>query len=201
MKYMLDVGAHFGEDSIEKTRADANLKCFAFEPTPELVERLSRDTESFKDRYQIADCAIADFDGESEFHLVVNDTGSASLNEFSDHLRQTWPDRHDFVVRKTIKVKVYRLDSWFKEFAPEVSEIEYLHIDAQGSDLAVLKGLGEMIKMVKAGVVEVPESEDVKLYKVQHSKEETLEFLKAAGFNIKEMRPQQNEINIFFERP
>lgn len=201
MKYMIDVGAHFGEDSIERTRNNENLKCLAFEPTPELVERLTRDTESFKDRYQVVGCAIADFDGEADFHLVVNDTGSASLNEFSDNLHHTWPGRTDFVVRKTIKVKVYRLETWLKEFAPEITEIEYLHVDAQGSDLAVLKGMGDMINIVRAGVVEVPENADVKLYKVQHSKDETLEFLQKSGFIIREMRPQQNEVNIFFERP
>ena len=82
----------------------------------------------------------------------------------------------------------------------DIEEIEHLHIDAQGADLAVLKGLGEKISIVKSGVIEVPQSEEVKLYKLQHSKEEAMEFLKANGFEITSIKPQQNEDNIFFER-
>ena len=56
------------------------------------------------------------------------------------------------------------------------------------------------ISIVKSGVIEVPQSEEVKLYKLQHSKEEAMEFLKANGFEITSIKPQQNEDNIFFER-
>jgi len=202
MRYLFDVGAHYGEDSLDATRDNSDVICYAFEPTKELVNRLN-DTAAragFANRYNVIPCAIADFDGEADFHLVKDDTGSSSLNEFADNLDKTWPDRTDFVVRDTVNVNVYRLDTWIKANAPEITEIDYLHIDAQGSDLAVLKGLGDMLRIVKRGVVEVPQSEDVKLYKTQHSKDETILFLQANGFKIAEIRPQQNEDNIFFER-
>ena len=197
---MFDVGAHFGEDSLDPTRNNQDIICYAFEPTAELVDRLVGASANFADRYKVIQCAIADFDGEADFHLVKEDTGSSSLNEFADNLSETWPDRTDFVVRDTVKVNVYRLDTWLKANAPHITEIEYLHIDAQGSDLAVLKGLGDMIGIVKAGVVEVPQSEAVKLYKTQHSKEETIDFLTNNGFKIVTIKSQQNEDNIYFER-
>lgn len=200
MKYLFDVGAHWGQDSLQLVREDNDLICMAFEPTPELAERLRRESKDFPDRYRVFPIAISDYDGESDFHLVVGDTGSASLNEFADNISETWAGRKDFVVRDSIKVNVYRLDTWLKTYAPEITEIEHLHIDAQGSDLAVLKGLGEMIRIVKSGVVEVPQSTDVKLYKTQHSKEETIHFLTHNGFKITKITHQQNEDNLFFER-
>jgi FkbM family methyltransferase len=200
MKYLFDVGAHWGQDSLEQVRNNPEFTCFAFEPTPELVNRLRNESSEFSERYKVYQQAISDFDGEAVFNLVVGDTGSSSLNEFSDDIATTWQGRTDFVVRDKIKVDVYRLDTWLNSFAPEVTEIEHLHIDAQGSDLAVLKGLGEKLRIVKSGVVEVPQSENVKLYKTQHTKEETIAFLVGNGFKITNVTHQHNEDNIFFER-
>ena len=200
MKYLFDVGAHWGQDSLHIARDHPDVTVYAFEPTPELAQRLRDHSRDFSSRYIVVENAISDFDGESEFHLVVGDTGSASLNTFSDGLDKSWPGRTDFVVRKTIKVPVYRLDTWLEKFAPHVTQIDHLHIDAQGSDLAVLKGLGDKIAIVQSGVVEVPQHPDLRLYKGQHTKEEALDFLEKNGFKIKQITSQVNEDNIFFER-
>ncbi len=199
---LFDVGAHHGQDSLDRTQNDPNVICYAFEPTPELAENLRKAAESrnIKDRYRVFETAISDFDGEADFHMVNDDTGSASLNEFSDGLDKTWPGRTDFIVRASKKVNVYRLDTWLSIYAPEITEIDHLHIDAQGSDLAVLKGLGEKLKMVKTGVVEVPQTPEVRLYKGQHTKEDALSFLEQNNFKITEVKSQVNEDNLYFER-
>ena len=199
---LFDVGAHHGQDSLDRTQNDPSVVCYAFEPTPELAENLRKAAESrnIKDRYRVFETAISDFDGEADFHMVNDDTGSASLNEFSDGLDKTWPGRTDFVVRASKKVNVYRLDTWLPIYAPEITEIDHLHIDAQGSDLAVLRGLGEKLKMVKSGVVEVPQSAEVRLYKGQHTKEEAISFLEENNFKITEVKSQVNEDNLYFER-
>ena len=155
MKYIFDVGAHWGQDSLERVRNDKDLICYAFEPTPALAQKLREDSSSISERYRVFQQALSDFDGKADFHLVHGDTGSSSLNEFADNLSETWPGRTDFVVSQTITVDVYRLDTWLKINSPDIEEIEHLHIDAQGDDLAVLKGLGEKISIVKSGVIEV----------------------------------------------
>lgn len=200
MKYILDVGAHWGQDSLHIAKEQEDIMVIAFEPTPELAEKLREHSKEFVERYFVCEDAISDFNGEADFHMVEGDTGSASLNEFSEGLDKTWPNRDDFVVRGSKKVNVYRLDTWLDRFAPHITEIEHLHIDAQGSDLAVLKGLGEKISMVRSGVVEVPQSPELSLYKGQHTKEETVQFLEQNGFNITKVVSQVNEDNIYFER-
>jgi hypothetical protein len=97
-------------------------------------------------------------------------------------------------------VTVYRLDTWLTIFAPEITQIDHLHIDAQGSDLAVLKGLGEKISMVQSGVVEVPQEDKLRLYKGQHTKQEALDFLEQNGFVIDKVTSQVNEENLYFVR-
>lgn len=200
MKYILDVGAHWGQDSLHIACNDENVTVIAFEPTPELAQRLREQSKDFSDRYRVYEHAISDFDGEADFHMVQDDTGSASLNEFSDNLDKSWPGRTDFVVRASKKVNVYRLDTWLPLYAPEITEIEHLHIDAQGSDLAVLVGLGEKISMVRSGVVEVPQAPELRLYKGQHTKEDAVQFLVRNNYEITKVTSQVNEDNIYFER-
>jgi FkbM family methyltransferase len=199
---LFDVGAHHGQDSLNVTHRNSDVICYAFEPTPELARllRIAAEARGMKDRYHVFEYAISDFDGEADFHMVKNDTGSASLNDFADNLKETWPDRNDFVVRGSKKVNVYRLDTWLKTFAPEITQIDHLHIDAQGSDLAVLKGLGEKLTIVHSGVVEVPQEDNLRLYKGQHTKREAFDFLEQNGFVIDKVTSQVNEENLYFVR-
>jgi FkbM family methyltransferase len=199
---LFDVGAHHGQDSLNITQENPDAICYAFEPTPELARllRIAAEARNMKDRYHVYEQAISDFDGEADFHMVKDDTGSASLNEFADNLEEKWPGRNDFVVRGSKKVNVYRLNTWLSIFAPEITQIDHLHIDAQGSDLAVLKGLGEKLSIVQSGVVEVPQEDALRLYKGQHTKQEAIDFLDQNGFVIDKVTSQVNEDNLYFVR-
>lgn len=75
-----------------------------------------------------------------------------------------------------------------------------MHVDVQGHDLVALASLEEYICIVQSGVVEVPSSENVKLYKNQHSKLEMMAFLDQSQFTIRKIELQQNEENIYFYR-
>jgi FkbM family methyltransferase len=199
---LFDVGAHHGQDSLNITQHNPDVICYAFEPTPELARllRIAAEARNMKERYHVFEHAISDFDGEADFHMVEGDTGSASLNEFADNLEETWPGRNDFKVRGSKKVNVYRLDTWLQIFASDVTQIDHLHIDAQGCDLAVLRGLGDKLSMVQSGVVEVPQEDKLRLYKGQHTKQEALDFLEQNGFVIDKITSQENEDNLYFVR-
>jgi FkbM family methyltransferase len=199
---LFDVGTHHGQNSLNITHRNPDVICYAFEPTPELARllRIAAEARNIKERYHVYEHAISDFDGEADFHMVQGDTGSASLNEFSDNLSEIWPGRTDFFVRGSKKVNVYRLDTWLTIFAPEITCIDHLHIDAQGSDLAVLKGLGEKISMVQSGIIEVPQEDKLRLYKGQHTKQEALDFLEQNEFVIDKVTSQVNEENLYFVR-
>jgi maleate cis-trans isomerase len=54
--------------------------------------------------------------------------------------------------------------------------------------------------MVQSGVVEVPQSEKVSLYKGQHTKQEAIDFLEQNGFVIDKVTSQVNEDNLYFVR-
>ena len=194
---ILDVGANDGRTFVEDARAGCSV--YLFEPTPVLISQIKGWIGEFPSM-TLVEAAVSETDGEATFNIAGQyDWGCSSLLQFSDGLEETWPGRTDLVVTDRINVKTMRLDT-FLNMHPEITSIDWLHIDAQGSDLAVLRSLGDKLSIVKGGFVEVPQSRDVMLYKDQHTKEEMLKFLHAGGFEVIEVWSQMNEDNLKFRR-
>jgi FkbM family methyltransferase len=203
MNIMFDVGANWGTDSLDFIRNNNDWVCFAFEPTPQLFSHLVNVSASFKDRYFVYPYAISDFVGKANFNVAgQSDWGCSSLLEFSDNLDKTWPGRTDFVVTENIEVDVISLKYFIENIVPniKIEKIDRFHCDTQGNDLKVLKGMAEYVSIIQHGVIEVPQSTEVMLYKNQHSFEEAVEFLQNNGFKISNINSQQNELNLCFDR-
>lgn len=63
-----------------------------------------------------------------------------------------------------------------------------------------MRSLGDKIEIVEEGVVEVPHSTEVALYKKQHTREEMISFLNSHGFEIIAVSSQMNEDNLRFRK-
>jgi FkbM family methyltransferase len=149
--------------------------------------------------YTLVGAAVSDYNGRAIFNVSgKGDWGCSSLLPFSENVKTAWVGRTDMVVTETIEVDVIRLDTFIRE--NNISHIDYLHIDAQGSDLKVLQGMGEYIKIVKQGVLEAAAKPDV-LYLGQNSANASVDFLHDNGFEITKVEyndPGANEVNIYF---
>ena len=200
-KTYFDIGANEGIYSIPHAKNEHNTFVVAFEPIPKLVNHM-RELSSHLNNILIVDSAVADFNGTSKFNISppsqYGDYSCSSLLEFSNKSQTDWPGRTDFKKIDEIEVSVIRLDSMIIEY--KVSKIDYLKIDTQGSDLKVLKGLGEFISIVKAGTMEAAAKESI-LYNGQNTQEESIQFLESNGFEITKIESNDvhgNEVNIDF---
>lgn len=207
MKYILfDVGANWGVDSLSKTLFSPNIETWAFEPTPELIGYLTHHSRDCSDRYHVVPIALSDFDGISQFNIADNpgsDWGCSSLNSFSDNLTHTWPGRTDLKFNRFITVNVSRFDTWYNTNNINIDKIDFFHCDTQGSDLKVLKGMGDYIQLIQQGMVECARDESVKLYKENHTLEEMKDFLNENGFEVFATTPNDgflNEFNVEFRK-
>ena len=196
---IFDVGANDGSTFSHLPRWLPWAQFYAFEPTPELVASLGERMARYRN-YHLVPKAVSDMRGHLRFNVAgVGDWGCSSLLEFSEGLDRTWPGREDFKVTRQIEVEAIRLDDFVRR--NRIDRIDFLHVDTQGTDLNVLRSLGDEIHRVRGGVIEVPQSREVMLYRNQHTREQALEFFRAHGFQVWKTVSQTNEDNLYFRRP
>jgi FkbM family methyltransferase len=188
MKYFFDIGANNGDQWFDILNQDQdNNFVYMFEPTPQLCEVIKTKYKNLKN-WILIEKAVSDFNGKTTFNIAGSaDWGCSSLFEFSEDLAQTWPDKSrlepngDFHFTDTIEVDVITLNSFLKD-NPQIDKIDYLHVDAQGSDLNILKGSSDHLNKIQKGSIEA--SGIAKLYKGSVTKNECIEWLKLNGFKI-----------------
>ena len=185
-----DIGANTASDSLHIAN-DPKAAVYGFEPTPYLIDIIKEKIKNVPN-YILVEKAVSDFDGVAKFNIsgdvLTKDVsnpekhgwwGCSSLLSLSDSALTSWYGRTDMMVIETIEVEVIRLDTFMS--ANNISRIDYIHIDAQGSDLNVLRGLGKYITTVAGGVVEAANKPDI-LYRNQNHKDDTIRFLEYNGF-------------------
>lgn len=197
---VFDVGANNGSSSVPLAQKNPDILVFAFEPTPEMINTIKGKIEGMEN-YIIIPKAVSNYNGVAQFNVAGNwDWGCSSLLEFSENSKTQWPGRTDFNVTYKMDVEVIRLDTFMEE--NNISQIDFLHIDTQGSDLNVLKGLGKYITNVVQGTMEAGTSDDI-LYNGQNKLNESVKFLLANNFQITDVNSNDvfvHEVNIHFKK-
>lgn len=196
---IVEIGANDGRTFLPLAHVRPEFRFFAFEPTPELCARIRTASRGLSN-YELIQAAVGEEAGQATFNVsALGDWGCSSLLDFADGVQVKWEDRDDLQVTHRITVDVVRLDDFLRK--RNIPVVDFLHIDAQGMDLNILRSLGAELPRIRAGVIEVPLSEAVALYRGQHSRREAKDFLRANGFEITATVAQQNEENLFFARP
>ena len=199
-KVVFDVGANNGSSSVPLAIANPNYLVFAFEPTPEMIDVILSKVVGL-DNYVIVPKAVSDYNGIAEFNVAGNwDWGCSSLLKFSKKSQTDWPGRTDFSVTYKLNVDVIRLDTFIEE--NNITKIDHLHIDTQGSDLNVMKGLGQYLNIVSEGTMEAGTSDDI-LYEGQNKLNDCIKFLLLNGFKVVDVNSNDvfcHEVNIVFKK-
>ena len=197
-RIVFDVGAWDGMSSKQYADEVPGTKIYAFEPVPKLVQEILINLKGY-------DCvvvpkAVSDYDGKSFFNIRnEGDWGQGSLLNFNDDVDKIWPGSN-LKFSEKLEVGVIKLSTFIEQNS--IGVIDFLHIDAQGNDLKVLKGLENKINIVQSGVVEAAR-EGKTYYTNQNLKEETVKFLEDNNFKIEKIDNNDgmgNEVNIFFKK-
>jgi FkbM family methyltransferase len=201
MKIYFDVGAELGHDSLPFARNNPDSIVYAFEPNPHMIRHLTEQSEDLEN-YIIIPFAVSDYHGFSNFNICTEHPGICSLLDFDDTGVQNWNGYKtgtDFPIHtdEKVEVEVIRLDHFIETM--EITKIDYFHCDTQGSDLNVLKGMGDYIHLIQQGKVEA-EFHNKSLYQNQNNYKETISFLSEKGFEVVKIAPEggYRECNISF---
>lgn len=137
-------------------------ECYGFEPNPELYSKLKIYSNP---RIRIINKCVSDFNGTTKFNVYELDRLS-SLYEVNNE----WLDiqsRPHYKIKEVIDVQCVTIDDYFKD----IDDIDFLLIDAQGSDLKILKGAEKFLKekRIKKIMLETDEQESVYAYNVEQN--------------------------------
>ncbi len=204
---IFDIGANEGNDGLSFALLFKDCQIYAFEPNRDLVKvinfnkkRIEKIIGSQIKNYKLINKAISNRNTILNFNISKN-IGAHSLYNFNKNLYQFKRHQKYYEVTKKIKVRVIKLSSFLKN--KKFKRIKYLHCDAQGSDINVLKSLENFIKYLDCGVVEVSANKKRDLYsKSLNNLSNLKKFLKKKNFNIIDIKsndPYRNELNINFK--
>ena len=130
---VIDVGANYGFFSCYA--ASRGAKVYAFEPSPPVYEYLERNIRAnhFESLITARPWALSDYSGEARFLRTERLGGAMStiVPEFAE--------RTGIPVVEQMTVRTHRLSEVLKEFA--LAKVRLCKIDAEGSEIAILKGI------------------------------------------------------------
>jgi FkbM family methyltransferase len=130
---VLDIGANQGFFTCYAAQRGARV--YAFEPVPELFERLQSNVErnGFKKQVTAVQCAVGNVDGQVEMFV------SASLGGAQSTIQAEFAKNAGVPISRSIRVRCMTLPQIFAEYS--ISLVRECKIDAEGSELAILRTL------------------------------------------------------------
>ena len=172
IKTVVHVGANVGEELEHYLRHGVEQVMF-FEPRPDAFQMLADKCEQFKKHFKqiiLHNVALGTTEGKIEINLASNGQSSSILKP-KLHLES----HPDVSFSGTQEVRITRGD---KIIMPGTL-IDLLHVDVQGYELEVFKGLGRCLNTVR--VIEC-ESNIRELYEGCSQVEQVDSYLKEKGF-------------------
>ncbi len=203
---IFDIGANEGNDGLAFSLLFKDCTIYAFEPNEELIKIIRSNKKNLENtighklnNYKLFNNAISNRNTKISFN-ISNNIGAHSLYDFNKNLHKFKRHQEGYEIKKKTRVNVIKLSSFLKD--KKFRRIRYLHCDAQGSDINVLKGLNSEIKYLDFGVVEVSAKNESNLYKKSNNNLFNLKkFLKKKNFLIHKIESNDiynNELNINF---
>jgi FkbM family methyltransferase len=189
---IVEAGAHIGVDTVQMSKRWPQGTIHAFEPIPDLFRQLQSNTAK-RNNVCCYPLALGKQTGAATMFVSSGRSdASSSLFPPKAHLAH----HPDILFDTKIQVPTITLDQWAAEQG--IKKIDFLWLDLQGYELAVLQAATAVLATVQAIYTEVNLEETyagVALYP------ELRQWLAAHGFNvIREDLPWQDGGNVFFAK-
>jgi FkbM family methyltransferase len=176
-KAIFDVGANIGATSLTYRRLFPDAVIHAFEPFPgafgKLAARFANDG-----RVRCVPKAVSSSSGVASLHVNSMDVTNA-LSPILDEAFGYLPD--NFAKAGSVPVETTTLDDYCR--AEGVDRIDILKMDAQGSELDILRGGERLLSQGRVGLV-YTELIFVPVYEKQPAFHEIATFLAPFGFRL-----------------
>ncbi|MFA6962996.1 MAG: FkbM family methyltransferase [Opitutaceae bacterium] len=191
---IIEAGAHTGVDTLELALQWPYGTIHAFEPVPELFSQLERKTLGMPN-VRLSKLALSDRSGPQVLHLSGGASDGSSSLLAPDHHLEVHPD---VLFDQRIEVNAVTLDEWWEREAAS-SRVDFLWLDMQGIEPAVLRAAPKILSQVRLVHTEVSL---IPVYKNSVLYPEFRGWMEEQGFVVaKEMLPFPDMGNVLFIRP
>lgn len=145
---IIEAGAHIGRDTRKMIRLWPDAIIHAFEPVPSLFQCLQKNVWTYNSIFCYS-YALSDKTGVTDFYVSSGrSTATSSLLRPKKHLLE-----HPTTHFEKIRTQTITLDEWSKKYL--VKKVDFMWLDMQGAELMALEAGTELLKSVKALLVEV----------------------------------------------
>jgi FkbM family methyltransferase len=142
---IVEVGARYGDESLELAKIFKNAKIYSFECNPITVEECRKKLDN-QQNINFFNFGLGDKDEHLPFYsFVENNDGASSLYKRIDF---------DYTQKCTGSVQIKTINTFVKD--NNISTIDLLCMDIQGYELNVLKGAYNFIKKIRYIIMEEP---------------------------------------------
>ena len=197
---IIDVGANFGQYSLELRKIGFKGNIYSFEPLSEAFSRLQKNSEN-DSKWDIFNYALGSKEENKEINVAANYFSSSFLDK-KQQLEEQVPQTK-YVKKEIVAIKT--LDSIFDNIYNENENI-FLKIDTQGFEKHVLEGASGSIKNIKGIQLEMSLNT---MYEGSTAFLEMYTFLQSYGFELYSIEngfynPKTGQLNeiegIFFRK-
>lgn len=159
---LVDIGAS-GEIHAKWKKIAKYSVCVAFDADDREMNFTENNSSGFKKLITINRIVTDKPDGEVDFYLTHSPFCSSALEPNIERL-SIWPFQNLFQIERKIKLKAVRLDDALKNVG--ITNIDWLKIDTQGTDLRIFKSLQDSIRKnllvaeFEPGIIDAYKGED-----------------------------------------
>ena len=187
---IVEIGAHYGEDTLRFLETFPDAQIFSFEPDKRNIQIFKKLVNQAN--VELIEKAVSNENGQAKFYpsyvnsiidnvpskydfiskdeytsLGLNGSGASSLKKgFSKCLTEKY------------YVTVIRFDKWY--FTKNIGLIDFVWIDVQGAEKEVIEGMGKVIQKIRMIWMEYGETN----YNGAMNREETVSLLNSKGFSL-----------------
>jgi FkbM family methyltransferase len=179
---VIDVGANHGLFSLLAASLSSKGRIYAFEPVTEAFSHLQKNVEDILSITTIQ-AALGNVNGNNKVFFDRNNLANSTLMNtgiYRDHKE---------IFNGFEEIKVYKLDSFVKH--NEISKISFIKIDAEGSELEILKGAKECIKKFKPVIA-------ISAYHQKNDKKDIVELVLSIDSTYKFFLSKRGEEDLIF---
>lgn len=176
---IVEAGAFNGSDTISMAKKWPNATIHAFEPVPEIYEKLIANTKEYPTIHTY-NIALSNQAGSATFYVSEKPTKPGIASQAGSLLAPKERLKHSpMQFPYTIEVPTISLDQWAEKEG--IKKIDFIWLDTQGAELAILKAAPTMLKNLTAIYLEIgfyenyanqPSYQEIKSYLSTHNFEE-----------------------------